>query len=166
MEFEQIYEAYFSDVFRYIRLLPGDEHVAEEITAETFFKAMRSIDKFRGDCEVRVWLCQIARNSYLSHLKKAGRAESVEPAALWMVPDPDGTPEEQVLRWEEGVLARRALRNLPEPYGEVVRWRVFARLNFREIGQIFGKTENWACVTYHRARAMLKSRMEGENHEK
>ena len=70
IDFEQIYYTYFADVFRYIRRLSNDEHIAEEITADTFFKAMQSIDKFRGDCDIRVWLCQIAKNRYLSYLKK------------------------------------------------------------------------------------------------
>ena len=70
MEFEQIYNTYFNHVYLYIRKLSGNEHIAEEITSETFFKAMQSIDNFRGDCDIRVWLCQIAKNCYYTHLKK------------------------------------------------------------------------------------------------
>ena len=69
-EFEQIYKAYFNDVFLYIKSLSQNESVAEEITSETFFKAMRSVDDFRGDCDIRVWLCQIAKNCFYSYLKK------------------------------------------------------------------------------------------------
>ena len=64
MEFEQVYGLYFRDVYRYILQLSGSEHVAEEITSDTFFKALRSIGKFRGSCDMRVWLCQIAKNCY------------------------------------------------------------------------------------------------------
>ena len=64
MEFEQVYDLYFRDVYRYILKLSGSEHVAEEITSDTFFKALRSIGKFRGSCDMRVWLCQIAKNCY------------------------------------------------------------------------------------------------------
>ena len=64
MEFEQVYGLYFRDVYRYILKLSGSEHVAEEITSDTFFKALRSIGKFRGSCDMRVWLCQIAKNCY------------------------------------------------------------------------------------------------------
>lgn len=78
MEFEKVYCTYFNDVFRYIRRLSGNEHIAEEITADTFFKAMHSINNFRGDCDIRVWLCQIAKNSYLSYLKKSGRIDNIE----------------------------------------------------------------------------------------
>ncbi|MBR6551981.1 MAG: RNA polymerase subunit sigma, partial [Clostridia bacterium] len=54
--FEKIYKEYFNDVYLYIKRLSGDEHVAEDITSETFFKALKSIDSFRGECEIRVWL--------------------------------------------------------------------------------------------------------------
>ena len=64
MEFEQVYDLYFRDVYRYILKLSGSEHVAEEITSDTFFKALRSIGKSRGSCDMRVWLCQIAKNCY------------------------------------------------------------------------------------------------------
>ena len=82
MELEKIFSPYFNDVFRYIRRLSGNEHIAEEITADAFFKAMHSIDSFRGDCDIRVWLCQIAKNSYLSYLKKSGHIDNIEDAEL------------------------------------------------------------------------------------
>ena len=66
-EFEKIYRRYFNDVFLFLKKLSKDESIAEEITSETFFKAMRSIDTFRGDTDIRVWLCQIAKNCYFSH---------------------------------------------------------------------------------------------------
>lgn len=69
-EIEQVYKKYFKDVFLYVKRLSGNEHIAEEISSETFFRAMQSLDKFRGDCDVRVWLCQIAKNCYYSYLKK------------------------------------------------------------------------------------------------
>ena len=65
-DFEEIYQTYFADVYRYALALSRDAHTAEEVTQETFFRALASIDQFRGDCQLRVWLCQIARNQYLS----------------------------------------------------------------------------------------------------
>ena len=70
MDFEEIYRTYFNDVFVYIRKLSGDENIAEEITSQTFFKVLSSINKFKGECDVRVWLCQIAKNCYFTYLKK------------------------------------------------------------------------------------------------
>ena len=164
-EFERLYRAYFNDVYLFIRRLSGDEHIAEEITSETFFKAMRSLNRFRGDCDVRVWLCQIAKNCYFSYLKKTGRVDRVEGAALSDIPSPDETAEERVLRQDEAAQAQRLVHDIPDPYREVFMWRVFANLSFKQIGQIFGKSENWACVTYHRARKLIRDRWEDNQHE-
>ena len=165
MEFEKIYTTYFRDVFLYIRRLSNDEHIAEEITSETFFKAMNSIDSFRGDCDIRVWLCQIAKNSYLSYLKKSGRIDNIEDAELLNIADPNETVEEKFVRHDEAVQIQKILHDIPDPYKEVFMWRVFAELSFKQIGQIFGKSENWACVTYHRARNKIKERLEVDYHE-
>ena len=77
-EFEEVYQTYFQDVYRYIRQLSGDEQTAEEVTSETFFKAMRSIGTFRGECDLRVWLCQVAKNTYYSYCKKNARTVSLD----------------------------------------------------------------------------------------
>lgn len=166
IDFDEIFRTYFSDVFRYIRRLSNDEHIAEEITADTFFKAMHSIDKFRGDCDIRVWLCQIAKNSYLSYLKKHKHTDHIEDGILQTIPDHAGTPEEQFLRQDDIKQIREILHDIAEPYKEVFMWRVFAELSFKQIGQIFGKSENWACVTYHRARLKIIERMEALTNEK
>ena len=159
-DFEKLYSTYFHDVYLYIRRLSGDEHMAEEITSETFFKAMHSIDRFRGDCDVRVWLCQIAKNCYYSHVKKAGKEPTAQLDTLQSVPDPAPGLAEQLIRKEEVGQVRKILHDIPEPYKEVFMWRVFAQLSFKQIGEIFGKNENWACVTYHRARKMIIGRLE------
>lgn len=165
-EFEEIYTTYFSDVFRYIRKLSGNDHIAEEVTAETFFKAMRSIHSFRGDCDIRVWLCQIAKNSYLSYLKKHARLTNLESTDVLPTISTTWSMEEQLILHDEATQIKEALHSLPDPYKEVFMWRVYAQLSFRQIGQLFGKTENWACVTYHRARMKIKEGLEVLDHEK
>ena len=165
-EFEQIYRAYFNDVFRYIRRLSGDDGIAEEITGETFFKAMRALNSFRGDCDIRVWLCQIAKNCYYSYLKKAKRADSIDDIGLLNIPSSAEPMEDKLIRQDEAEQIRNILHDIPEPYKEVFMWRVFAQLSFKQIGQLFGKTENWACVTYHRAKNTIKTRLEEINDEK
>lgn len=161
-EFEKIYRTYFDDVYRYIRRLSKNESIAEEITGETFFRAMRSVNRFRGDCDIRVWLCQIAKNCYYTHLKKSGQTDSLDDAKLSELLLEENSIEEQYIRKDEAARIRTVLHDIPEPYKEVFMWRVFAELSFRQIGQIFRKSENWACVTYHRAKTMIRSRLEGE----
>lgn len=159
-EFEKIYSTYFNDVFRYIRRLSNNEHIAEEITADTFFKALRSIDSFRGECDIRVWLCQIAKNCYFSYLKKQGRLENMEDVDVLNVPGTAESIEEQLVKRDEAMRIQRVLHDIPEPYKEVFMWRVYAELSFKQIGQMFNKSENWACVTYHRARSKIRERLE------
>lgn len=166
MEFEQIYSTYFKSVYLYVRQLSGDEHIAEEITGETFFKALKSIGDFRGECDMRVWLCQIAKNTYYSYLKKSSKIASVDSSELYDLVDPDAFIEEQVGKHEEARQIRKVLHNLPDPYKEVFMWRVFGELTFKEIGELYCKTDNWACVTYHRARKMIQSKLEEIDNEK
>ncbi len=159
-DFEEIYRTYFQDVFSYIRRMSQDEHVAEEVTSETFFKAMGGLEHFRGDCDVRVWLCQIAKNCYFSYRKKKNRTQNMDDASWANLEADEETLEEQWERREEAMRIQTVLHDVPEPYKEVFMWRVFAELSFKQIGQIFKKSDNWACVTYHRARTMIRKRLE------
>ena len=167
MDFEKIYDTYFDDVYLYVRRLSGNEHVAEEIASETFFKAMSSIKNFRGECDIRVWLCQIAKNSYFSYLKKNGKTIGFDDVKLQDLADPNALLPRKIPNEKEGIRqAQKAVHTLPELYREVFMWRVFADLSFKQIGELFHKTDNWACVTYHRARKMIKSRLEEPDSEK
>lgn len=165
-EFEKIYQECFKDVFLFARRLSGDEHIAEEITSDTFFKAMRSLDSFRGDCDIRVWLCQIAKNCYFSYQKKRGRIEHIDNNEFENTPEIGETLEERVAKQDEAMRIQKVLHDMQEPYKEVFMWRVFGEMSFKRIGELFGKSENWACVTYHRAKSMVKDRLEGSRHEK
>ena len=166
MEFDQIYSTYFKPVYLYVMQLSGSEHIAEEITSETFFKAINSIDSFRGDCDMRVWLCQIAKNTYFSYLKKNKKVLSIDESDLQNVVDPDACIDVQIGEQEEARLIRKILHDMSDPYKEVFMWRVFGELSFKEIGELYEKTDNWACVTYHRARKMIQNRLEEIEHEK
>lgn len=164
-DFEKLYCTYFKDIYLYVLRLSGDEHTAEEITSDTFFKAMKASDGFRGDCDVRVWLCQIAKNSYYSHIKKSGRIRHVDETELSEIPDNALSVADDYIRRDELKRIQNILHEVSEPYKEVFMWRVYAQLSFRQIAQIFAKTENWACVTYHRARKMILKRLEEKNGE-
>ena len=166
MEFEQIYSTYFKSVYLYVMQVSGNEHIAEEITSETFFKAINSIDSFRGDCDMRVWLCQIAKNTYFSYLKKNKKVLSIDESDLQNVADPDAGIDVQIGEQEEARLIRKILHDMSDPYKEVFMWRVFGELSVKEIADLYGKTDNWACVTYHRARKMRQSRLEEIEYEK
>lgn len=155
---EELYKDYFHDVFLYIRSLAGDEHLAEDITQETFFKAMKSVDSFRGDCDIRVWLCQIAKNLLFTHNKKQKRYTGEEIPET--VPDNTVRVDELLENSAQSMEIHRVLHTLVEPYKEVFTLRVFGELSFRQIGDIFGKTESWARVTFHRAKLKIVEELE------
>lgn len=156
-EFEAIYRGYFRDVELYLMALCRNEALAEELTEQVFFQALNALPKFRGDCDIRTWLCAIGRNAYLSYQRKARPTESVDELSI---PDPKQAVEEQILDKEQAMAVHSALHSLPDPYKEVFSLRVFGQLSFGDIGSIFGRTANWACVTYHRARQKIKDALE------
>ncbi|MBP3684348.1 MAG: RNA polymerase sigma factor [Oscillospiraceae bacterium] len=151
-EFQQVYDLYFRDVYKYALSLSRDPDVAEEITQETFFKALKNIDSFRGQCRLYVWLCQIAKHSYYTYLQKQSRVLPGEENTVDL--------EERFLSRESAFEIHKVLHRLPEPYKEVFSLRVFGELPFAQIGELFGKTESWARVTYHRARMKIKEEIQ------
>ncbi|MHB8062435.1 MAG: RNA polymerase sigma factor [Ruminiclostridium sp.] len=155
-DFGEIYTEHFSDVYKYVLTLCRDEAIAEEVTQETFFKAMRHIDQFNGSCKLYVWLCQIAKNTYFSLSKKQKR----------MVPDidanlPNTTSDLEKDYFDKEVATRLhvLLHNLNEPYKEVFTLRVFGELPFSQIGELFGKTDSWARLIFYRAKKQLQEAM-------
>lgn len=141
----------------FVLSLCSNENIAEEITSETFFKVMKSLNQFNGKCELRVWLCQIAKNCYYSSLRKNKRISEYN---LLEEEASDIDIEQLLLQGETSMLIHETLHKLDEPYKEVFTLRVLGELSFKKIGKLFGKTENWACVTYHRAKNKIKKRME------
>lgn len=158
--FEGVYRAYFGDVYRYLlKLTNGEQALSEDLTSETFLKAMDAFGRFRGDCEVRVWLCQIAKNCYLSELR---RRKKTADAPLEELNEPASRTdlESDALTSNAAETAYQLIHRMKEPYKEVFLLRAMGELSFKQIGNLFGKSENWACVTYHRARRKLKEQME------
>ncbi len=165
-EFEKIYQVYFTDVYLYIKGLSKSEEISEEITSETFFKAMGAIKSFRGECDIRVWLCQIAKNCYYTYLKKNNRLAEYEDITKLNLADNSVNIEENFTDKSNAMAIHILLHNLKEPYKEVFSLRVFGELSFKQIAKIFNRSENWACVTYHRARQKLMRKLEEESLEK
>lgn len=154
-EFEQIYAEYYVPVYRYALSLCRNELLAEELTQETFFKALKSIDRFRGECKLRVWLCQIVKNTYSTYVKHAQKhSEALQEPSASTVDILQGLTDRETA-YELHCLLHR----LEEPYKEVFWMRTFGELSFREIARIFGKSEGWARVVYHRARMKLKEEL-------
>ncbi len=153
VSFEQVYSEYYDTVFQYVLSLCRDDAWAEEITQDAFFKALNQIGRFRGECKLSVWLCQIAKNTFYTQAKKRKR-EAVD-CSLEALPA-QSSIEEELLEKAQALELHQVLHTLGDPYKEVFWMRTFGELPFKEIGAIFGKTESWARVTYHRAKAKIK----------
>ena len=151
-DFEKIYSEYYDIVFQYVLTLCRDEVLAEEITQEAFFKALKSIDTFRGECKLSVWLCQIAKNTLYTVVKRQRR--QVYDGLEFI--QSDEVIVQKISDKETALQIHRVLHALEEPYREVFWMRTFGELSFREIGVLFRKTESWARVTYHRAKIKIK----------
>lgn len=155
--FEKIYREHFRIVYRFLLQLSGDPHLAEEITSETFFKALQRIEDYRGESSIHTWLCQVAKNTYYSHLRKQKNMVLVE------VPDSEMDPlscEDLVFGREMAKQVNALLNTLPARHRELFLLRAVGELSFKEIASRFQQSENWACVTYYRIKKMLQQQLE------
>ncbi len=151
----RLYDTCYMRVFSYAMTLCGDRHTAEEITQDTFFRAFYKSADYRKESDEVTWLCAIAKNRFLDEKRKQGRmAEMPEE-----MPASDENIELDAVNRDSSFRIHLALHGLGDPYREIFELRVFGELSFQQIGTIFGKTENWARVTYHRARLKLQERM-------
>ena len=151
-EFEKIYSEYYDIVFQYVLSLCKNELLADEITQNAFFKALKKIDTFRGECKLSVWLCQIAKNTFYTTLKKQQRHINYPLEVISF----NESIEQKLMDKETAYQIHRLLHSLDESYKEVFWMRTFGDLSFKEIGTIFEKSESWARVTYHRAKLKIK----------
>ncbi len=150
--------AEYEAVYRYVLCLCRDETVAKDITQETFLKAMKGADNFAGDSSLYTWLCAIAKRNWLNAVKKQGR-EDFSDFPEDMCCEEEKSPEEMIAEKDTAMYIHRIVHQLDEPYKEVFSLRVFGELSFREIAELFSKTESWARVTYHRAKKIITEKM-------
>ncbi len=154
--FEKLYKQYYSQIYFYVLELCRNKHIAEEITQETFFKVLKKMDTFRGECKINVWITQIAKNTFYNYCRK----KKLDPESSLKDIATEGTIEEKIIDQETAKQIHMILHRMQEPYKEVFWMRTFSELSFKEIGNIHGKTESWARVTYHRAKLMIKEELE------
>ena len=158
-EFEAIFKDFTPIVFRFLLSLCGDESLAEELTAETFYRAYLHIGQYRGDCKIETWLCQIAKNAFYKELKRRGRF--IQRDSLESV-ETDNNFFEIIADKEQAMQIHKHLHLLKDPYREVFMLRVFGDLSFKEIADVCGKSESWAKVTFYRAKNKLIEDLEGK----
>lgn len=158
---ETLYRENAKIVYHYLYSRCKDEELSKDLTQETFLKAYESMERFDGSCKISTWLCQIAKHLLYRHWEKTGRQIPTEPEDLAKIPSGMGkdTTESAVITRIELIDCLKELQKLPEQMREVMYLRVMSDLSYREIGEIMGKSENWARVTFYRAKeALLKGR--------
>lgn len=153
-DMDAIYRNHAQTVYKFLLAQCRDPDLAEELTQETFYQAVRSIEHFDGSCKLSVWLCQIAKHLWYQYLRK----HQQKPVSLETAPESYfPSAEEGLLAQEERLALLRQIHRLPEPQREVVYLRAFGNLSFREIGDVLGKTETWARVTFYRTKEKLRN---------
>lgn len=150
---EEIYKEHSNAVYKYLFCLTGNDELSEELTQETFSIAVKEIKKFKGNCKVSVWLCQIAKHLWYKELKKNKRNTSLEDIEDLQ----DGEQlEDIILKKEEKLKLYKDIQKLDEKSKELIYLRMVGNLSFTEIGEILGKTPNWARVNFYRAKQKIK----------
>lgn len=155
INFEEIYYKYYKSIYRYLVAITKDVHLAEEITQETFFKAMKNIDKYDSKRKMFTWLCEIAKNTYFSEYQKNKRYKT-----LYQIKEE--TEEDiinKIIDNEDNIDLLKIIHSLEEPYKEVFTLRVYGELSFKQIGEIFNKNDNWARIVYFRSKLKIKEKL-------
>ena len=159
MDIEKIYRIYFDDLYKFLLYLCKNKEIAQDICSEVFIKSMKSIEKIE-DSKVKSYLFQVGKNTYYNYYKRNKKillTESIEDFDLTLV-----SFEKDFLEKENLTKLDMAINNLDNPYKDVVKLRL-NELSFKEIGEIYHKNQNWACVVYHRAKEKLKILLEENN---
>ncbi len=155
-DFESIYKEYYTPVYRYLLSLTKDTAEAEELTQETFFKALKNIEKYDPAQKMLTWLCTIGKNAFFSQQRKAGRETELSDSLA----DDDNGILDRIIDSETSMEILQILHTLPEPYKEVFTLRVLGSLSFQKIGAVFGKSEAWARVTFFRSKTIIRENLE------
>lgn len=169
VDLSDIYKSYANEVKLFLLCLTSSVDLAEELTQETFYQAVKSIQRYNGECKMSVWLCQIAKHTYYDHLKKEKyrKYSSLDQLAQNGIDfeSTEDLPDVAMIKQDTQRKIRMEIHRLKAPHREIFLLRTKLDLSFREIGMIFKRNENWARVTYYRAKLKLAERVKGDENE-
>lgn len=163
-DMDEIYREYANGVYKYLLSLCHDGDTAEELTQETFYRAVKSVKNYDGSCKMFVWLCQIAKHVWYKELEKRKKRgysidESFEESTLFAG---KASVEENTVLAEEKMKMFKALHELDERTRETVYLRLTGEFSFREIGEILGMDEICARVTFYRGKVKIREIIDNE----
>lgn len=162
--FKDVYQQYAKPVYRFLLSLTGSADWAEELLSETFYQAFLHFDRFEGRSSVYTWLCQIGKNAWLKECRRKHKFDIREIGDM-EIADRTSSPEAQVIAREERKRILEEIYRLKEPYREVFLLHVFGGVKLKEIAAIHAKTEEWARVTYYRAKSKVAREIQGREHD-
>lgn len=151
-DIEEIYQKHFQTVYKYLVCLTHDPDIAEELTQETFCKAVDKITTFKGNCKISVWLCQIGKNLWFNELKKSKRLLPIDEN----LPDSFSFIDENLIDKEDKKAIYTQIAKLAPDIKEIFYLRLTGNFSFKEISEIVGKSESWVRVNFYRGKQKLK----------
>ncbi len=155
---EEIYEKYASKLYKYIYALCQNNDVAEEILQDTFYSALKNIENFKGNSSIYTWLCTIAKNNWKNYLKRKSKIKfvSLEEDLLNFKYDENLEDRQDILKIYE------AMHKLDSTTKEILLIRLHSNLSFKEIGTLFGKSEQWARTNFYRGKLKIREELKSE----
>ncbi len=159
---EEIYKKYSRLVYHYLYKLTNNSEISEELTQETFYDAIQGIDKFREECSLSVWLCQIAKNKWKDYILKNKKYETISYNDNLDYIISDENFEEKIASREELIDFYTKIHKLDINTREVIYLKINRDFSFKEIGRILGKNEQWARITFYRGKLKLKEFFKNE----
>lgn len=155
---DEMYNKYSEIVYKYVFCLTGNEDTAEEIVQETFLVAVRDINKFRGECKISTWLCQISKYLWYKRLKKEKKETPLDILQDSLLIE--NSIEENFCDKESKIQLFKKLQQLDEDTRNVMYLRIFGNFEYNEIAEIMDKTSNWARVVFFRGKQKLKEEID------
>ena len=155
---EKIYRDYYDIVFKYVLCLTHDKDISEDLVQETFIRMIKNIDKFEGKSKLSSWLCEIAKNLWIDYLRKNKRKVELNENEELNIQSEQNIENEYIEREDENKVFEK-IKALDEISQKVMYLRIKGEMSFKEIGDVLGKSENWARVTFYRAKQKVKEEM-------
>lgn len=159
---EDVYKEHSKLVYKYLFCLTHNSELAEELTQDTFVYAIKSIENFKNNCKMSTWLCQIAKHLWYKEIKKARRTNTIHIDEISRSIESEENIEDKIIKRDERERLYKKIESLPEEIKEIVYLRIVGELSFKQIGEMLGKNENWARVTFYRGKEKMK---EGDYNE-
>ena len=157
MDIEKIYSLYFTDIYKFLLSMTKNIEIAQDITSITFLKVINNPDKFNEVNDLKAYLFTVAKNSYFDYYNQNKMTITTDDINKFDLSIPSF--EKDIIKSEEIDHITWAIEKLNEPYKSITKLRL-NDMSFKEIGVIYGKTDNWACVSFYRAKEKLRKILE------